>query len=56
LAKISAGQGFVETPGDIHVVRNEDATTTAVLVVTFTEVPVGGAFRLDAARPGNCPF
>jgi quercetin dioxygenase-like cupin family protein len=55
-AKISAGQGFVETPGDIHMVRNEDATTTAVLVVTFTDVPVGGAYRLDAARPGNCPF
>ncbi len=54
--KISAGQGFVETPGDIHIVRNEDATTTAVLVVTFTDVPVGGAFRLDAGRPGNCPF
>jgi quercetin dioxygenase-like cupin family protein len=54
--KVSAGQGFVETPGDIHFVRNEDATTTAVLVATFTDVPVGGAFRLDAARPGNCPF
>lgn len=54
--KISAGEGFVETPGDIHFVRNEDATITAVAVVTFTDVPVGGAFRLDAARPGNCPF
>ena len=54
--KFSAGQGFVESEGDIHIVRNEDATTTAVLVVTFTDVPVGGAFRFDAARPGNCPF
>lgn len=49
------GQGFVEQAGDIHISRNEGSTPT-VLLVTFTDVPVGGVFRLDAARPGNCPF
>jgi quercetin dioxygenase-like cupin family protein len=54
--KIVAGQGFVETPGDTHMVRNEDPSTTAVLFVTFLDVPVGGAFRIDEPKPGNCPF
>jgi quercetin dioxygenase-like cupin family protein len=49
------GTGFVEPPGDVHVSRNE-GSTNAILLVTFLDVPVGGAFRLDAARPGNCPF
>jgi len=52
---INAGQGFVEPPGDVHIVRNV-GTVPAVVVVTFTDVPVGGAYRLDAQRPGNCPF
>lgn len=52
---INAGQGFVEPPGDVHIVRNE-GTVPAVIVVTFTDVPVGGAFRFDAPRPGNCSF
>jgi quercetin dioxygenase-like cupin family protein len=48
-------EGFVELAGDVHVSRNEGAVPT-VLMVTFMDVPVGGAFRLDAPRPGNCPF
>lgn len=52
---IAAGQGFVESPGDVHMVRNE-GTGTAVLVATFLDVPVGGVFRIDAPIPGNCPF
>lgn len=51
----TAGDGFVEEPGDIHIARNE-GSTTVVADVTFLDVPVGGAFRLDAASPGNCPF
>lgn len=54
--KIATGEGFVETPGDVHMVRNEDTSTTAVLVVTFLDVPIGGAFRIDEPKPGNCPF
>jgi quercetin dioxygenase-like cupin family protein len=49
------GEGFVEQAGDIHISRNE-GTSNLVLFVTFTDVPVHGAFRLDAPRPGNCPF
>lgn len=52
---ISAGQAFVEPPGNVHIVRNE-GTVTAVLVATFLDVPVGGAFRIDAPKPGNCSF
>ena len=53
---IVAGQSFMEPPGDIHEVRNEDPTTTAIVIATFLDVPVGGVFRLDASAPGNCPF
>jgi quercetin dioxygenase-like cupin family protein len=49
------GEGFVEPPGDVHVSRNE-GSTNVVLLVTFLDVPVGGAFRIDAPNPGNCPF
>jgi quercetin dioxygenase-like cupin family protein len=53
--RYSAGQGFVEAPGDVHISRNE-GTETVVAEVTFLDVPVGGAFRLDAPFPGNCPL
>lgn len=53
--KAPAGQGFVEPALHVHIVRNE-TTAPAVVVVTFINVPVGGAFRLDAPAPGNCPF
>ncbi len=49
------GDGFVEPAGDVHISRNE-GPANLVLFVTFMDVPVGGAFRLDAPRPGNCPF
>jgi quercetin dioxygenase-like cupin family protein len=48
-------EAFVEPAGDIHISRNE-GSTTVVLLVTFLDVPIGGAFRLDAPRPGNCQF
>jgi quercetin dioxygenase-like cupin family protein len=51
----AAGDGFVEEPGDVHISRNE-GTTTVIADITFLDVPVGGAFRLDAPRPANCPF
>jgi quercetin dioxygenase-like cupin family protein len=53
--RYSAGQGFVEAPGDVHIARNE-GTETVIAEITFLDVPVGGAFRLDAPLPGNCPF
>jgi quercetin dioxygenase-like cupin family protein len=53
--RFTAGDGFVEAPGDVHVARNE-GTTNLVLFITFTDVPVNGAFRLDAPSPRNCSF
>lgn len=53
--RFTAGGGFVVAPGDVHILRNEGGSSAA-LVVTFLDVPVGGAFRIDAPRPGNCPF
>jgi quercetin dioxygenase-like cupin family protein len=50
-----AGSGFVELAGDVHISRNE-GTTPTVLLVTFLNVSVNGAFRFDAPTPGNCPF
>lgn len=50
------GQVFVDPGyGHVHIARNEGTVPTEVHV-TYLDVPVGGAFRLDAARPGNCPF
>ena len=54
--QIGAGEGFTEPALHVHIVRNESTTVPAVVVVTYLNVPVGGAFRIDAARPGNCPF
>lgn len=53
--RLAVGVGFTEAPGDVHIARNE-GNTPVVGLVTFLDVPVGGAFRLDAPRPGNCPF
>jgi mannose-6-phosphate isomerase-like protein (cupin superfamily) len=50
------GQGFVDQGyGHVHIGRNEGATNVE-LYVTFLDVPIGGAPRIDAANPGNCPF
>ena len=46
----AAGTGFVDQPGVIHMVRN-DGTAPAILFATYTNVPVGGAFRIDANAP-----
>ncbi len=53
--QVPAGQGFVELPGDVHIIRNE-GTTRVVTEVTLFGVPVGGSFRPDAPRPGSCAF
>lgn len=52
----SAGQGFLEPTGDVHVARNE-GTTPVELYVTYLAAPVGGALRIDQQSPGgaNCP-
>ena len=53
---VPPGQVFIDHGyGHVHIARNEGTVPTE-LHVTYLDVPVGGAFRLDAARPGNCPF
>lgn len=51
------GQVFVDPGhGNVHIGRNEGANEVE-LWVTYFEVPVGGAFRIDVSpAPGNCPF
>jgi len=44
------GTGFIDQPGAFHMVRN-DGTAPAILFATYTNVPVGGAFRIDASAP-----
>lgn len=45
-----AGTGFIDQPGAIHMVRN-DGAAPAILFATYTNVPVGGGFRIDASAP-----
>jgi hypothetical protein len=51
---ISAGSGFVDNGGDVHVVRNEGSVETVVYVTSL--VPAGFARRIDEPSPGNCSF
>ena len=52
----SAGQSFVDSgQGHVHIARNEGSVNLE-LWATYFDVPPGGAFRIDAANPGNCSF
>ena len=51
----SAGQAFVERPGEVDQVVNT-GTVPYVLFVTFPRVPQGDSARIDEPDPGNCPF
>jgi quercetin dioxygenase-like cupin family protein len=54
--RYSAGKVFIdEGYGHVHIGRNE-GTTPAELYVTFLDLPVGAAPRIDVPSPGNCPF
>jgi quercetin dioxygenase-like cupin family protein len=50
----SAGQAFVERPGEVDDVLNE-SSSPYVLYVTFPSVPPGGSARIDQPDPGTCP-
>ena len=50
----SAGQAFVERPGEVDQVINT-GTTPYVLFVTFPRVPQGVSARTDEPNPGTCP-
>lgn len=46
-----AGTGFIDPGmGNVHLARN-DGTTSSVFFATYTNLPVGGAARIDAAAP-----
>jgi quercetin dioxygenase-like cupin family protein len=54
-ATYTAGQGFVEAPGVVHIARNE-GTTDVTLQATFLDVAPGSvAFKAPAAAPAGCP-
>jgi quercetin dioxygenase-like cupin family protein len=50
----SAGQAFIERPGEVDDVLNT-GTVPYVLLVTFPRVPPGGSARIDQPDPGTCP-
>jgi quercetin dioxygenase-like cupin family protein len=50
----SAGQAFIERPGEVDDVLNT-STAPYVLYVTFPRVPQGDSPRTDELDPGTCP-
>ena len=50
----SAGQAFIERPGEVDQVINT-GTIPYVLFVTFPRVPQGDSPRTDELDPGTCP-
>jgi quercetin dioxygenase-like cupin family protein len=50
----SAGQAFIERPGEVDQVTN-NGTIPYILLVTFPRVPPGGSPRIDQPDPGTCP-
>lgn len=50
----SAGTGFVELGGHVHIARNEGANAVTANVTYI--VPRDAPQRIDQPSPGNCPF
>ena len=50
----SAGQAFIERPGEVDNVLNT-GTIPYILFVTFPRVPQGDSARTDQPDPGTCP-
>jgi quercetin dioxygenase-like cupin family protein len=50
----SAGQAFIERPGEVDQVLNT-GSVPYVLYVTFPRVPPGASTRTDEPDPGTCP-
>jgi quercetin dioxygenase-like cupin family protein len=53
-ATYSAGQAFIERPGEVDQVVNT-GTVPYILFVTFPRVPQGESARIDEPNPGTCP-
>jgi quercetin dioxygenase-like cupin family protein len=53
----ATGQSFIDSgQGHVHIARNESASADLELWALYLDVPPAGAFRIDAAAPGNCAF
>jgi quercetin dioxygenase-like cupin family protein len=50
----TAGSGFVDQGGDVHVVRNEGGVDAVVYVTSI--IPKGAGRRIDELDPGTCGF
>jgi quercetin dioxygenase-like cupin family protein len=50
----TAGQAFIERPGEVDQVINAGADPYT-LFVTFPRVPQGASARIDEPDPGTCP-
>jgi quercetin dioxygenase-like cupin family protein len=50
----TAGSGFVDPGGDVHIVRNEGSVDLVAVVSSL--IPAGATRRIDEPNPGNCPF
>jgi hypothetical protein len=50
----TAGQGYLDKGEHGHIARNESGAPAQNLVTYFA--PPGAALKIDAPRPGNCPF
>jgi quercetin dioxygenase-like cupin family protein len=53
ISTYSAGQAFIERPGEVDQVVNT-RTIPYVLLVTFPRVPQGESARIDEPDPGTC--
>jgi quercetin dioxygenase-like cupin family protein len=53
--RYSAGQGFTERAGHVHLARNE-THKPAVVLVTYLGLKHGVNPDVPSPRPGNCPF
>ena len=49
----TAGQTFIERPGDIQNTVNNGSEPT-LTIITFPGVPVGGSPRINQPDPGTC--
>ena len=51
---VHAGEGFVDSGHDTHIVRNEGSVDLVTVVASL--VPAGATRRIDEPDPGNCHF
>ncbi len=50
------GQGFVETPGVVHIARNEGASGDVTAMATFLDVAPGTTtYKVLVPTPSECP-